>query len=354
MLVSILITAGAAAAVPLERRQSSIPSSVPSFVAEFAPIFRLHSAELYMPSDISTHIANTSPYLNRTSLSPTSYPNTLTLSNLDQLNTIPNSNSGKDIYLTSTSDPTTSPRPAYLYGTSPDPVTHSTPNTTASTIITVLKPNSTLDAFYFTFYSFNDGGRYPSFAPILNIGNHVGDWEHIMIRFIHGVPISVYFSQHSSGQALSYEAAEKWENTGRVVAYVANGTHANYEDAGDHDHTIPGIDLPEGPVEDYTDDKGLVWDPILDAYWFEYEMESGKFTAYDDGEGGETPVNWLYFDGKWGDMKYPEDDERQECFLGIDGLCQYSGGPTGPKDKDLGRKGVCPDGEDVCEALGGI
>ncbi|KAM3421238.1 hypothetical protein BST61_g1644 [Cercospora zeina] len=65
------------------------------------------------------------------------------------------------------------------------------------------------------------------------------------------------FSQHSSGQAISYEAAEKWQNTARVVAYVANGTHANYKDSGTHDHTIPGVDLPEGPVEDYTDDKGL-------------------------------------------------------------------------------------------------
>ena len=64
-----------------------------------------------------------------------------------------------------------------------------------------------------------------SFADI-RFGNHVGDWEHTMVRFINGSPDSVYFSAHAGGAAYKYSAVEK--NGGRPVTYIAIGTHANY------------------------------------------------------------------------------------------------------------------------------
>lgn len=53
-----------------------------------------------------------------------------------------------------------------------------------------------LDAFWF-FYSYNLG------QTVLGIlfGNHVGDWEHCMMRFENGVPRGLYFSEHEGGQA---------------------------------------------------------------------------------------------------------------------------------------------------------
>lgn len=72
-------------------------------------------------------------------------------------------------------------------------------------MITVDKGDGILDAFYFYFYSFNLGNK------VLNIrfGNHVGDWEHNAIRFIHGVPKAMFFSQHASGAAYTWDAVEK-------------------------------------------------------------------------------------------------------------------------------------------------
>jgi len=60
------------------------------------------------------------------------------------------------------------------------------------------------------------------------------------------------------------------------------------------------------------------------------------------------PVDWLAFTGHWGDKQYPDNDPNQSCFLGIDALCKYTNGPTGPAFKQLQRKNVCPDGQDPC------
>ena len=47
-----------------------------------------------------------------------------------------------------------------------------------------------------------------------------------MVRFVNGVPHTVYYSEHSSGAAYKYSATEKVG--GRPVSYIAVGTHANY------------------------------------------------------------------------------------------------------------------------------
>jgi len=60
----------------------------------------------------------------------------------------------------------------------------------------------------------------------LRFGNHVGDWEHTMVRFINGVPDTVYYSAHSGGAAYKYSAVEKIGD--RPVSYTGIGTHANY------------------------------------------------------------------------------------------------------------------------------
>ena len=99
--------------------------------------------------------------------------------------------------------------------------------------------------------------------------------------------------------------------------YIANGTHANYATPGTHDHTIPNINLPNGPIEDYTD-QGAFWDPIKSAYFFSYDATSQAFSAYD----ASTPVNWLYYLGHWGDKQYPDSDSRQQTILNIPRLIQ--------------------------------
>jgi hypothetical protein len=60
----------------------------------------------------------------------------------------------------------------------------------------------------------------------ITFGDHVGDWEHTMVRFINGVPDTVFFSAHANGAAYKYSALEK--NGDRPVTYIGVGTHANY------------------------------------------------------------------------------------------------------------------------------
>ncbi|KAL9116960.1 MAG: hypothetical protein Q9187_006507, partial [Circinaria calcarea] len=73
-------------------------------------------------------------------------------------------------------------------------------------LIVVDKGNGVVDAFWFYFYSFNLGNK------VFNIrfGNHVGDWEHSMVRFQNGKPKAVYLSEHNFGAAHSYDAIEKY------------------------------------------------------------------------------------------------------------------------------------------------
>ncbi|KAI9688943.1 MAG: hypothetical protein M1822_000680 [Bathelium mastoideum] len=307
---------------------SQAPSGVPSYVTQYAPINYLYTGEVYYPSDLQAQLDNTTPEVNFTAVP--NLPSSLTLDNLNQLNNLPPSN-GSNVYLTSKENIETNP--AWLNGVAP---TNNVTEGVKSCAVVVNDHGSGLvDAFYFYFYAFNYGGDYFGFI----LGDHVGDWEHNMVRFQNGVPQAVWFSQHDNGEAFTYEALNK--TNGRPINLVANGTHANYAIGGTHDHTIPDVNLPEGPVEDYTD-FGPIWDPILSAYYYTYDVNTQTFAAYDD----SIPVNWLYFIGQWGDEQYPNSDPRQKSLLGL--TYKYTSGPTGPEDKQLNRTNVCPDDGDAC------
>lgn len=51
-----------------------------------------------------------------------------------------------------------------------------------------------------------------------------------MIRFVHGQPIAIWYSQHASGQAFTYQAVEKSDK--RPYSFSGKGTHANYVTSG--------------------------------------------------------------------------------------------------------------------------
>lgn len=117
-------------------------------------------------------------------------------------------------------------------------------------LILVDKGHGVLDAFWFYFYSYNLG------VTVFNMrfGNHVGDWEHSLIRFYNGKPKAVFFSAHSGGTAYTWDAVEKGKG-GRPVLYSARGSHAMYAMPGKHPYVLPG-----GILADVTD-KGPLWDP---------------------------------------------------------------------------------------------
>ncbi|KAL8945730.1 MAG: hypothetical protein Q9222_007771, partial [Ikaeria aurantiellina] len=294
-----------------------------------APLVWFHPEEKYFPSDIGAQLVHTKPELNFAPVE--GYPTPLTLDNLDALNAV----NGTHIYLTSNDDVTT--RPAWLNGVKPDPSTHASTGAISAAIITNDRGNGRLDAFYMYFTAYNWGGRLLG----SDVDEHVGDWEHNLIRFENGAPSEVWYSQHGFGEAFTYSCLQK--SGPRPIAYSGNGSHAVYAIAGTHDHTIPNVNLPgKGILTDYTD-NGTLWDPLLSAYFYSYDAGADDFSAY-DGDGGEAyPTAWLRFVGKWGDQEYPDSDPRQHKILGIDATARFANGPTGPRDKQLVREKVCPE-----------
>ena len=191
-------------------------------------------------------------------------------------------------------------------------------------LITVNKGHGIVDAFWFFFYSFNLGN------VVLNVrwGNHVGDWEHSAIRFHHGKPQAIFFSEHNFGSAYSYDAVEKIGK--RPVLYSAVGTHAMYSTPGTHPYV-----LPWGVLHDETD-RGLLWDPALNSHSYTYDYKND--TLRSSQLSPDSPTDWFYYAGHWGDKTYPPHDKRQYRFAG---QYHYVNGPLGPKFKRLGRRKIC-------------
>ncbi|KAK7744537.1 Vacuolar protein sorting-associated protein 62 [Cytospora paraplurivora] len=263
-------------------------------------------------------------------------------------------------------------------------------------LVMVDKGSGILDAFWFFFYSYNLG------QTVLNMrfGNHVGDWEHCMVRFENGVPRAMFLSEHEGGQAFAWSALEKkrmnvttsegTEVTERPVIYSAVGSHAMYAFPGDHAYV-----LPFKMLKDQTD-RGPLWDPSLNNYAYFYDhLATPPPPEDDEGNGDEelaldestpypvnatileahanrtnttisrrddeqveptslfpassnidAPTSWFHFDGPWGDELYPLGDERQWRLFG---QYHYVTGPMGPKFKHLGREKVCQ--KDTCRIL---
>ncbi|KAA8649994.1 uncharacterized protein ATNIH1004_002674 [Aspergillus tanneri] len=191
-------------------------------------------------------------------------------------------------------------------------------------LLVVDKGNGIVDAFWFYFYSFNLGNA------VLNMrfGNHIGDWEHCLVRFHNGEPKALFFSAHSAGEAYSYEAVEKIGQ--RPVIYSAAGTHAMYATRGTHSYV-----LPWGLLHDQTD-RGPLWDPLLNSHTYTYDYENDTLRA--STASPDAPMEWFYFNGHWGDKFYHLGDHRQYRFAG---QYHYVNGPLGPRFKHLNRRKIC-------------
>ncbi|KAI0521811.1 vacuolar sorting-associated protein [Xylaria bambusicola] len=201
-----------------------------------------------------------------------------------------------------------------------------------ATLILVDKGSGVVDAFWFFFYSYNLGQTVLG----TRYGNHVGDWEHAMVRFMAGEPRAIYFSEHEGGQAYAWQAVEKRGNATEIqrpVIYSAVGSHAMYAMPGNHPYV-----LPFQMLKDVTD-RGPLWDPSKNfrSYWYDYSAMEGEGLEPTK-ENPDAPTGWFHFNGRWGDQMYGLDDRRQWRLFG---QYHYVTGPQGPKFKNLGRREMC-------------
>ncbi|KAL1847994.1 hypothetical protein Daus18300_013754 [Diaporthe australafricana] len=148
------------------------------------------------------------------------------------------------VALTSADDEVTQ-LPTWLLGETPDE-TGTLHNATACVVILVESEGGSgdLGAYYFYFYSYNRGPNITQvlepikgmleegLEPGMHFGDHVGDWEHNMIRFRDGKPTGIYFSQHSDGAAYDWDDKALAMEAERPIVYSAYGSHANYASPG--------------------------------------------------------------------------------------------------------------------------
>lgn len=318
---------------PAKKDRVLVEGEIPSYVIDYAPYVYLYSEEAYLPYDIADFITHTHcVYENGTIINETLGAGNM---NLSVLSNLPKD---EDIFLSSNEDFTTDPE--WITGSKNKPSLIDGEIAKApATLIVVDKGNGWVDSFWFYFYSFNLGPFVSGSGPY---GNHVGDWEHSLVRFYKGKPIIVWISAHGGGGAYYYDNLEKSQsNPTHPIIFSARGTHANYVSVGQHPH-----DLPYDILSDFTD-RGPLWNPSKNYLGYTYDGKKvypviensnkkhvGREIEYD---------NWLSFIGHWGDRQLPLTDPRQS-YLIIAGYHQIDG-PTGPLTKNLLRLSPCERGK---------
>ncbi|KAL6899965.1 hypothetical protein GGI43DRAFT_405934 [Trichoderma evansii] len=311
---------------------------VPDYVTKYAPLVWLHSDDPFRPSDLLEHIRHTTPAVNHSFVPD--LPE-LNLDNLALLNNI----SSETVALTSHDDVTT--LPAWLYGENPDE-SGRIANATACVVVLVERSPRDVDAFFFYFYSYDRGANITQVVEPLNrpiedtehgmhFGDHVGDWEHNMVRFRDSKPTGIYYSQHAGGAAYNWDDMTLSMKSGRPLVFSAYGSHANYATSGDHVH--------DSALIDYCD-AGKLWDPTLSAYFYHLDPANFKltrlFTSISNTAVASNMTSFFYYTGLWGDVQYPDSDDRQKTVPKF-GLKRFVSGPNGPIFKNLVRKGLVPD-----------
>lgn len=310
---------------PLERTLDD--GEIPDYVLEFAPLVYLYSEEKYLPYDVKKYVTNFHvEYENGTTVKGTDQD--MTLEKLGNLTT------NEKLYMEANTDFTSDPEWITGYKNKPSIATGEIKDAPA-TVIVVDKGNGWVDSYWFYFYLFNLGPFVMGNGPF---GNHVGDWEHSLVRFYKGEPIIVWLLAHGGGQAYFYGNLEKHEsNPNHPIIFSARGTHANYVSVGQHPH-----DLPYAILSDFTD-RGPLWNPTKNylSYTLNDNTVHAGVTNRNPAHVGReaTYYNWLGFKGFWGNKQLANTDARQR-YLIIGGY-RYITGPLGPLQKNLVRVKPC-------------
>jgi hypothetical protein len=176
------------------------------------------------------------------------------------------------------------------------------------------QPTNVMDIVYWMFYPYNNGKRVcigayldnycPVYIPFTSscavprisgcvggystFGNHVGDWEHVTIRFVDGQPSQVALSQHDGGQVFNYGDPALQLSDGHPVVYSALGSHGLYRDAARHTYKT----IANGDSLNDDTSAGTLWDP---------EAAVVEFSPLVQPQTGS--LSWLNYGGRWGNPK---------------------------------------------------
>ncbi|WP_199741898.1 Vps62-related protein [Corallococcus sp. CA047B] len=183
------------------------------------------------------------------------------------------------------------------------------------------QPTNVTDVLYWNFYPYNNGKRvcigwYSPWGCVggySTFGNHVGDWEHLTVRFIDGRPAQVYLSQHANGQLFTFGDKAVFLAGWHPEVFSANGSHGLYPDAARHIYeTIFNGDF----LADDTG-AGLAWDTwnhVVSIPW----QPAGTYTG---------SLSWMNLTAYWGNPEGGCDNPT--------GYCVNSGGPSPLRNRSV-------------------
>ncbi|KAB5592401.1 putative effector protein [Ceratobasidium theobromae] len=215
---------------------------LPSYALAYAPMIHLYSKEDYWPSDPAVHLQHVVAEKDDYTVDKAA-PNPLTLANLNYRG------SNENTWLTSKDNITVEPKAEWIRSTYGKPGKGGKSAAPATIIVIdksdIIKPGY-VDVYYSLFYSYNMGVN-----KTFVVGDHVSDWEAILIRFLNGKPQSIHYSQHEDGTAYTYAATDKVGS--RPLVFVSGGGHTNYPTPGDHKREFFGQNFPDRT------DKGPAW-----------------------------------------------------------------------------------------------
>ncbi len=156
---------------------------------------------------------------------------------------------------------------------------------------------------YWVFYPFNDWHN-----------DHEGDWEMVQVRYSKDKrkPDQLTSSHHHSGTVVEWDKASKVAVTHPKV-FVANGSHGMWLTSGTH--SVGRIWSVVGVLRDKTSEDGIVLYP--EGVIGRAQGKKQKYTLVD--VSNEPRSGWIYWNGKWGDIK---------------GTVWGSQGPEGPGVQD--------------------
>ena len=190
----------------------------------------------------------------------------------------------------------------------------------------VEKAYGNIDISYFQYCPYNYGKKVAG----TEFGDHVGDWEHITVRFAKftydGVdylkPIQVKYPSHNFSNAYRWDETEKVEGT-HVVGYSAYASHGMWKDPGTHVY----LNIVISKLKDECS-QGTAWDTwtCLETYFYSAQERTGfgiggsQWQSYFDVDYTNPDSLSVY---RWGNRK-------EGSAFGQDKL---SDGPTAPQEK---------------------
>ncbi|KAI9146381.1 hypothetical protein BKA69DRAFT_20869 [Paraphysoderma sedebokerense] len=170
-------------------------------------------------------------------------------------------------------------------------------------------------AYYYAFFPFNEGkGGVRSGL----FGNHLGDWEHIRIKFVDAEPTEMLFHWHSDGLSIPFSdpRIEKVDGTHPII-YCAKGSHGFNFQPVDRDYHVL---IPH--LLSLTDhfNEGHAWNTWQDNPEVYFKRSDTEVKRIDNNSPADGDI-WKY-QGLWG--------TRQTTCVSDACPIQFSDGPETP------------------------